>query len=371
MTIRILLAAEDQAFLTLLDRVMAATRPLLAFDVDVQHASTRAAVCARAESRADDIILLDWGMADADTPDLIEYLFRCDANLRVVALLPQDSVQYRSRVWAAGACASIPREHMDQEWLASILCVVHRAMAREARLRNNMDQLIRDRNLHLRRMMEIQEECRRRVARDLHDEVSQSLTAALVQLDTVTALLHQQTEQAAAQITPQIGGLRTTLSRLHEEVQRVLLDLRPVLLEQKGLMAALAWYGNERLRPLGCAVHLSGGDCAPDLPDDVRLTLYRIGQESLSNVARHAAARNVWLDLHCTGDELVLTVRDDGRGFVAKEFAQDDSSLRGVGLLGLQERTWLLNGMVTLTSTPGCGATVEVRIPYTGACCTS
>ncbi len=139
MTIRILLAAEDQAFLTLLDRVMAATRPLLAFDVDVQHASTRAAVCARAESRADDIILLDWGVADADTPDLIEDLFRCDANLRVVALLPQDPVQYRSRVWAAGACASIPREHMDQEWLASVLCVVHRAMAREARLRSEME----------------------------------------------------------------------------------------------------------------------------------------------------------------------------------------------------------------------------------------
>lgn len=57
-------------------------------------------------------------------------------------------------------------------------------------------------------------------------------------------------------------------------------------------MAALAWYGNERLRPLGCAVHLSGGNCAPDLPEEVQLTLYRIGQELLSNVARHAAAQN-------------------------------------------------------------------------------
>ncbi|MFO7631592.1 MAG: histidine kinase [Caldilinea sp.] len=186
---------------------------------------------------------------------------------------------------------------MDQEWLASVLCMVNRSMLREARLHAEVDRLVRDRSLHLRRMMEIQEECRRRVARDLHDEVSQSLTAALVQLDTVEALLYQQPDRAATQI----GGLRTTLGRLHDEVQRVLLDLRPVLLEQKGLMAALAWYGNERLRPLGCTVHLSGGRCAPDLPEEVKLTLYRIGQESLSNVARHAAAQNVWLDLHCTG----------------------------------------------------------------------
>ena len=130
MTIRLLFAAEDQAMLTLLDCVLAATRPLLAFNVTVQHAATRTAVCGHAAARADDVILLDWGLAAADTPGLIEDLFRCDADLRVVALLPQDPVQYRSRVWAAGACASIPREHMDQEWLASVLCVVHRALAR-------------------------------------------------------------------------------------------------------------------------------------------------------------------------------------------------------------------------------------------------
>lgn len=365
MAIRLLFAAENQATLATLDRLLVATRPLLSFDIEVQTALTRAALCDRAAAGMDDVVLLDWGIAEAGTPTLIDELFQCNANLRVVALLPQAHVQYRTSVWTVGACASIPREHMDQEWLASVLCVVHRAMTREARLRAEVDRLVRDRSLHLRRMMEIQEECRRRVARDLHDEVSQSLTAALVQLDTVETLLQQKPEQA----TTQLVGLRATLGHLHEEVQRVLLDLRPVLLEQKGLMAALSWYGNERLRALGCVVHLSGGNCAPDLPEEVKLTLYRIGQESLSNVARHAAAHHAWLDLHCTGAELVLTVRDDGRGFDAAEATQDSSTLRGVGLLGVQERAWLLGGSVTITSTPGNGATVEVRIPYAGACC--
>jgi len=364
MTVRLLLAVQDSSIRALLDRVIEATRPLLAFAVEVQVEDTRNALCARVAAGSADLLLLDWSIAATDASELIEELSRCNANLRAVALLPHTQMQDRTPLWTTGVWAAIPREHLDSEWLASILCLVKCLMAREAGLRDDVDRLVRDRSLHLRRMMEIQEECRRRVARDLHDEVSQSLTAALVQLDTVEALLHRQPEQAALQI----GGLRTTLGRLHEEVQRVLLDLRPVLLEQKGLMAALAWYGNERLRPLGCAVHLSGGNCAPDLPEEVKLTLYRIGQESLSNVARHAAAQNVWLDLRCTGAELLLTVRDDGRGFDAA--AMQNDALRGVGLLGVHERAWLLNGTVTFASTPGNGATVEVRIPYTGACCT-
>lgn len=364
MTIRLVFAAKDSTTTELLDRLLDATRPLLTFDVVAQHVSSPAELCERAVTGMDHVVLLDWGLAEAGTPSLIEKLFHCDATLRVVALLPQSQVQYRTSVWTVGACASIPREQVDQEWLASVLCVVQRAMMREARLHADVARLIHDRSLHLHRMMEIQEECRRRVARDLHDEISQSLTAALVQVDTVEAFLQQAPDQASAPI----AGLRTTLSRLHEEVQRVLLDLRPVLLEQKGLMAALAWYGKARLQPLGCAVHLAGGSCAPDLPEAVKLTLYRIGQESLSNVARHAAARNVWIELHCTGAELLLTVRDDGRGFDASTVSPDGSALRGLGLLGVQERAWLLDGKVKFTSTPGNGATVEVRIPYVGTC---
>lgn len=218
----------------------------------------------------------------------------------------------------------------------------------------------------LRRVVEAQEECRHRIARDLHDEVSQSLTTALVQVDTVEALLRMQAPETATQL----DRLRSTLLHLHEEVQRVLLDLRPVLLEQKGLMSALGWYATERLRPLGVATHLSGGRCAPDLPQAVTLTLYRIGQEALANVARHAVATNVWIDLRCTGTELVLTVRDDGRGFDAGQNGNSAKPLQGVGLLGMQERALLVGGAVSIQAASGQGVTIEVSIPYVGACCT-
>ena len=117
-----------------LDCVLAATRPLLAFDVAVQHAATRAAVCGRAAADADDVILLDWGLAVADTPSLIEDFsgvtpicawWRCSRRPRAIS---------GARVWATGACASIHRGTNDQEWLASVLCILYRALAREARL---------------------------------------------------------------------------------------------------------------------------------------------------------------------------------------------------------------------------------------------
>lgn len=218
----------------------------------------------------------------------------------------------------------------------------------------------------LRRVVEAQEECRHRIARDLHDEVSQTLTAALVQVDTVEALLRMQ----SAETLTHLAALRATLLHLHEEVQRVLLDLRPRVLEQKGLMDALGWYAAERLHPLGVTTHLSGGRCAPDLPQAVTLTLYRIGQEALANVARHAAANNVWLDLHCIGVELVLTVRDDGRGFEVAPNSDNAGALQGVGLLGMRERALLLGGAVSIQAAPNQGVAIEVRIPYVGACCT-
>jgi signal transduction histidine kinase len=213
-------------------------------------------------------------------------------------------------------------------------------------------------------IVEAQEEYRRRMARELHDEVGQSLAAALVQVETLEALLHD-----SPQVKPHLTRLRATLERLHEEVQRVVLDLRPTLLEQKGLMSALAWYAQERLGSQGVTVHLSGSLCAAGLPDKVCLALYRIGQEAISNVVRHAAARNVWLDLRCADATLVLSVRDDGRGFDVERVANTDQPLKGVGLVGIRERAKMLDGEATIVSASGAGALVEVRIPYTTANC--
>ena len=135
MHIRLLFATADEATRALLHSLLDSAIQLSCPPVVRMEVATRSALLERAKASLDDVILLDWALADAGTPDLVRELLGQDPQLRTVVLLPQDMRQYREQVWNAGACNSIPKEHMDQEWLASILCVMFRAMQREARLR--------------------------------------------------------------------------------------------------------------------------------------------------------------------------------------------------------------------------------------------
>lgn len=133
MLMRLLFAAPDQASLTLLHTTLAAALRLTPMDVSVAEAQSREDLLARLEAVQDDIIILDWPIAGAETPDLVREILARNPLLRVVALLPDHLRQYRQQVWEAGACNGIPKEHVDQEWLATVLCIMHRAMQREAK----------------------------------------------------------------------------------------------------------------------------------------------------------------------------------------------------------------------------------------------
>lgn len=135
MNIRLLLATPDQASLTLLQSVVTATRDLTCFTITVATADTEGALRQRVAAAADDVILLDWEMAKTATADLVRDLRSHNPHLRTVVLLPSHQRQYRQLVWEAGACNSIPKDYMEQEWLSSILCVMVRAMDCEAHLR--------------------------------------------------------------------------------------------------------------------------------------------------------------------------------------------------------------------------------------------
>jgi DNA-binding NarL/FixJ family response regulator len=108
---------------------------LTPLEVTTAAVDARGPLLGRVDAYADDVIVLDWSLAGPGTPDLVREILGRNPQSRVVALLPEIQRQYRQQVWAAGACSSIPKEHIDQEWLSSILCVMHRAMEREARLR--------------------------------------------------------------------------------------------------------------------------------------------------------------------------------------------------------------------------------------------
>ncbi len=106
--------------------------------VSFAEARTLGELCARVEQNLDDVILLDWDMVQSETPKLVRDILAANPELRVVVLLPQSSRQYRQLVWEAGACNGIPKEFMDQEWLSTVLCIMHRAMEREAKYRKTL-----------------------------------------------------------------------------------------------------------------------------------------------------------------------------------------------------------------------------------------
>jgi DNA-binding NarL/FixJ family response regulator len=133
MPMRVLFAASDQESLNLMHATLDSALCLTPLEVQIAEARTCAELLARVDADQDDIILLDWQVAGAQTPALVRDILNRNPLLRVVALLPEHQRQYRQLVWDAGACNGIPKEHMDQEWLSTVLCIMHRAMQREAR----------------------------------------------------------------------------------------------------------------------------------------------------------------------------------------------------------------------------------------------
>ncbi len=134
MNTRILIATPDAASLHLIETVLEAALELLPLDVSTEHAGTPNLVLSRAAREADDLVLLDWQLAHDGTPALIREMLATCPGLRIVTVLPLGYRQYRLECWQAGACTGIAKEHLDQDWLSSVLCIIRRAMEREARL---------------------------------------------------------------------------------------------------------------------------------------------------------------------------------------------------------------------------------------------
>ena len=132
--IRLLFASPDADSRRLFDAILRAALEMTPLDIDAAHAVDMDGLRRRVDARASDVVVLDWLMAQEGTPDLVREILQRNPQLRVVALLPLTYRQYRREVWQAGACSSIAKEHIDQEWLSSVLCIMQRAMQREAQL---------------------------------------------------------------------------------------------------------------------------------------------------------------------------------------------------------------------------------------------
>jgi signal transduction histidine kinase len=208
------------------------------------------------------------------------------------------------------------------------------------------------------RLVSAQEEERRAISRELHDEVGQSLSALLMEAGNAAAHLPTQSDPAhdIAQFRRHVDSIKKLAEASVQVIRNMALLLRPSMLDDFGLLPALEWQAREVSKRTGLRVQVSADEAAGELPDELRTCIYRVVQEALHNCARHAQARTVKITVDQEPTRIVLTVEDDGHGFDARR-------VRGLGLVGMEERVNHLGGAFAVKSAPGSGTRVEVELP--------
>jgi signal transduction histidine kinase len=209
----------------------------------------------------------------------------------------------------------------------------------------------------LRRLVTSQEDEQRRISRELHDQMGQSLAALLLGLKSVKDSVKDETAVESIQ------RLQEITNRIADEMHSLIRELRPTALDDLGLHTALANYLEEWSQRSNLAIDFhSNGFLDERLGSQLESTIYRIVQEAVNNVIKHAKAKNISIILEKRGNRVLLIVEDDGIGFDAEGLLKTPAKNRRFGLLGMQERVALVGGSLSIESTPGVGTTVLVHI---------
>ena len=238
----------------------------------------------------------------------------------------------------------------------------HFEVLREAR-RNEQRRLEELRAELLHRTVRAQENERQRIARELHDETGQTLTALGMGLRGLSESVTTHPQRAVAQAQQ----LETLALSGVKELQRMVTGLHPPQLDDLGLLAALRWYTGDVSQHSGIPINIRSEGAKPELSSDFRAAIFRIAQEAITNIVRHANANHIDLQLVYAPSEVFLRIEDDGRGFDVDKVMRDKAECTTCwGLLGMQERAALVGGTCTIMSMPGKGTLVEVRVPLPG-----
>jgi two-component system sensor histidine kinase UhpB len=196
-----------------------------------------------------------------------------------------------------------------------------------------------------------QEEERKRLARDLHDEVNQALTAILLRLQAVS-------QGAPDDVADELAEVRRLVNQAMDELLRLARQLRPTALDDHGLYSAIEGQVKRFSSQTGITADLHTGGDPAELDPDREIAVFRIAQEALANVARHAGASSVEVGVERFGSHgIALTVRDDGRGF------EPERASNGLGLNGMAERARLVGGELEIDSRPGAGTALSLKVP--------
>jgi signal transduction histidine kinase len=224
------------------------------------------------------------------------------------------------------------------------------ALYRELRERD------RARGRLLEKLISAQEDERKRIARELHDETSQTLSALVLKLERTLAAPGGGSPAALVET-------KALAVRALDEIHRVIYDLRPSVLDDLGLPAAIRWYAERLLTPHGINWRCEFGDLDRRLAPEVEIALFRLVQEAITNIARHARAETVLVQASIEDEVLTIEIEDDGIGFDPVSVTEADARGRGLGLMGMRERVDLLGGTFHLDSSPGAGTVVLLTVP--------
>ncbi len=280
-------------------------------------------------------------------------------GLRAFASVPLRSKEKVLGVFNIASHGTRKFSSEDIQLLESIAVQVAIAVE-NARLHQEVQRKDEMRGELLREIFSIQEENRRRIARELHDETSQSLASLAANLEAVAGMLPAGADRSKAELK----RLKALSISILDEIHRLIYELRPTLLDDLGLVAATRWLADNSLGLAGVTVSFKTSGREKRLAPKLEITLFRVIQEAVNNIAKHAHARNAGVSLHFKKRVIKVRVTDDGRGFDVEEAISSKDRPRGLGLLGMKERVELMNGTLSIRSRPDGGGTgIDIEIP--------
>ena len=325
---------------------------------EVREASSGEAALQSITSNAIDLVLLDVALSGIDGFEVCQRI-KAQPRTRDVPVIFVSAETDRVRGFELGAVDFITKPFQQDELLARVNThmELHRlrhrlesmVMSNTRQVRESRDML---RELSMRREQSREDE-RRHIAREIHDDLGQMLGGLRMRLSTLVL----QPPDTDADFKSHLNSLLALTDQTIRVVRDVVSKLRTPVLDA-GIVPGLEWLINEFQRDTGLIGRLTLSEETIALPDDIATTLFRIAQESLTNVSRHAKARRVDLSLDLTPTDCRMEVRDDGMGFDLTQIQQ-----KAFGLEGMRERCHILGGRMDVLSKPGEGTSIRVRVP--------
>jgi signal transduction histidine kinase len=318
------------------------------FDCAATLADGRAAFEAAFAPGRFDLVLADYRLPDYTGLEALEHVRRRDALVPFVLVSGALGEERAVEALRSGAT-----DYVLKHGLARLASAVRRALEERREHERHLAtrkalELSQERLRALsRRLLEVQEDERGRLARDLHDDIGQALTALKIQLES-----RARPEDCVATVTHTL-----------ERVRQLSLSLRPLQLDDLGLVAALRSHLDRQAGLGGLTPHFDASEAPRGVAPEVETACFRVAQEAINNVLRHARARNLWLRLFTAGGRLALSVRDDGSGFDLEAARRRGAAGASLGLVGMEERVALAGGTLELRSAAAQGTVLLATFP--------